>query len=141
VLALPIAICGVLVALAKECDQTTTTVAAAARNASDLSLTLYRDGASSFLDVVTAQSTALEDERLAIAPHTRQLVADIGLMLARRGWDRTARAARETPACALSRGIARLRDGPCAPYACVTWADAMLAQAAAFILDDQYSSA
>jgi len=48
----------------------------------DLSLTLYRDGASSFLDVVTAQSTALEDERLAIALHTRQLVADIGLMLA-----------------------------------------------------------
>jgi outer membrane protein TolC len=32
--------------------------------------------------VVTAQSTALEDERLAITLHTRQLVADIGLMLA-----------------------------------------------------------
>ena len=53
-----------------------------ARKAADLSLTLYRDGASSFLDLVTAQSTALEDERLAIALHTRQLVADIGLMLA-----------------------------------------------------------
>jgi hypothetical protein len=37
---------------------------------------------SPFLDVVTAQSTALEDERLAIALHSRQLVADIGLMLA-----------------------------------------------------------
>jgi outer membrane protein, multidrug efflux system len=45
-------------------------------------LTLYRDGASSYLDVVTARSTALEAERLAIALHTRQLVAEIGLMLA-----------------------------------------------------------
>jgi len=34
--------------------------------------------ASSYLDVVTAQRTA----RLAIALHTRQLVAEIGLMLA-----------------------------------------------------------
>jgi outer membrane protein, multidrug efflux system len=53
VLALLIAICGVLAALAKEYDQTTT-AAAAARKAADLSLTLYRDGASSYLDVVTA---------------------------------------------------------------------------------------
>ena len=60
----------------------TTTAAAAARKAADLSLTLYRDGASSYLDVVTAQSAALEAERLAIALHTRQLVAEIGLMLA-----------------------------------------------------------
>ena len=67
--------------LAKEYDQTTT-AAAAARKAADLSLTLYRDGASSYLDVVTAQSAALDAERLAIALHTRQLVADIGLMLA-----------------------------------------------------------
>jgi multidrug efflux system outer membrane protein len=62
--------------------QETTTAATAARKAADLSLTLYRDGASSYLDVVTAQSTALEAERLAIALHTRQLVASIGLMLA-----------------------------------------------------------
>ena len=68
--------------LAKEYDQTTTAAATAARKAADLSLTLYRDGASSYLDVVTAQSTALEAERLAIALHTRQLVAEIGLMLA-----------------------------------------------------------
>jgi outer membrane protein, multidrug efflux system len=67
--------------LAQEYKETTT-AATAARKAADLSLTLYRDGASSYLDVVTAQSTALEAERLAIALHTRQLVADIGLMLA-----------------------------------------------------------
>jgi outer membrane protein, multidrug efflux system len=67
--------------LAKEYEQTTT-AAVAARKAADLSLTLYRDGASSYLDVVTAQSVALDAERLAIALHTRQLVAEIGLMLA-----------------------------------------------------------
>ena len=67
--------------LANEYHQTTT-AAVAARKAADLSLTLYRDGAASFLDVVTAQSAALEAEGLAIALHTRQLVADIGLMLA-----------------------------------------------------------
>jgi outer membrane protein, multidrug efflux system len=67
--------------LADEYNQTTT-AAVAARKAADLSLTLYRDGAASFLDVVTAQSAALEAEGLAIALHTRQLVAEIGLMLA-----------------------------------------------------------
>ena len=60
----------------------TSTAAKAARQAADLSLTLYRDGASSYLDVVTAQSAALEAERLTIALHTRQLEAEIGLMLA-----------------------------------------------------------
>jgi outer membrane protein, multidrug efflux system len=67
--------------LAEEYKQTTT-AAVAARKAAELSLTLYRDGASSFLDVVTAQSAALETEGQAIALHTRQLVAEIGLMLA-----------------------------------------------------------
>jgi multidrug efflux system outer membrane protein len=67
--------------LAEEYNQTTT-AATAARQAADLSLTLYRDGASSYLDVVTAQSAALAAEQLAIALHTRQFVADIGLMLA-----------------------------------------------------------
>ncbi len=67
--------------LAEEYNQTTT-AATAARKAANLSLTLYRDGASSYLDVVTAQSAALEAERLAIVLHTRQMAADIGLMLA-----------------------------------------------------------
>lgn len=60
----------------------TSTAAEAAQRAADLSMTLYRDGATSYLDVVTAQSAALEYERLAIALHTRELEADIGLMLA-----------------------------------------------------------
>ena len=67
--------------LADEARQTTT-AAVAARKAAELSLTLYRDGASSYLDVVTAQSAALDAERLEIALHTRQQVAVIGLMLA-----------------------------------------------------------
>ncbi len=67
--------------LADEARQTNT-AATAARKAADLSMTLYRDGAASYLDVVTAQSAALDAERLAIALRTRELVADIGLMLA-----------------------------------------------------------
>jgi outer membrane protein, multidrug efflux system len=75
--------------LAEESRQTTT-AAVAARKAADLSLTLYRDGASSYLDVVTAQSAALDAERLAIALHTRQQVAVVGLMLALGGgWSAT----------------------------------------------------
>ncbi len=67
--------------LADEARQITT-AAVAARKAAELSLTLYRDGASSYLDVVTAQSAALDAERLEIALRTRQQVAVIGLMLA-----------------------------------------------------------
>jgi outer membrane protein TolC len=56
----------------------------------DPSLTLLPDGASSYLDVVTAQSAAPEAEGLAIGLRTRQLAADIGLMLALGGgWTTT----------------------------------------------------
>ena len=47
-----------------------------------VSVVWTRDGASSYLDVVTAQSAALEAEGLVIALHTRQQVAVVGLMLA-----------------------------------------------------------
>ena len=67
--------------LAQEWRQTST-AAEAARRAAELSMTLYRDGAASFLDVVTAQSAALEDERLAIILHTRELETNVALMLA-----------------------------------------------------------
>lgn len=71
--------------LAQEYNETIA-AATAARKAADLSLTLYRDGASSYLDVVTAQSATLDAECLAIALRTRELVASIGLMLALGGW-------------------------------------------------------
>lgn len=67
--------------LATEYRQTAT-AATAAQDAAKLSMTLYRDGASSFLDVVTAQSAALDEQRLAIALHTRELEANVNLMLA-----------------------------------------------------------
>lgn len=67
--------------LAQELGQTET-AAEAARKTAELSLTLYRAGAASFLEVATAQSDALVAERQTIALHTRELEADIGLMLA-----------------------------------------------------------
>ena len=67
--------------LAREYAQTAT-ASKAAQDAARLSMTLYRDGASSFLDVVTAQGTALDQQRLAIALHTRELEANVELMLA-----------------------------------------------------------
>ena len=67
--------------LAEEYRQTST-AADAAERAADLSMTLYRDGAASFLDVVTAQQAALVAQREAIILHTRELETDIALMLA-----------------------------------------------------------
>jgi outer membrane protein, multidrug efflux system len=63
-------------------SQQTDEAAAAARNASDMSMALYRNGAASYLDVVTAQNAALSAERAAIALHARQLEANVALMLA-----------------------------------------------------------
>jgi outer membrane protein, multidrug efflux system len=48
----------------------------------DQSLTLYRDGAISFLDVVVAQTTLLDEQRTAIALLTRQLGAGVTLFVA-----------------------------------------------------------
>jgi outer membrane protein TolC len=45
-------------------------------------MSLYRDGAASYLDVVTAQNAALTADRAAIALHARQLEANVALMLA-----------------------------------------------------------
>lgn len=60
------------------------TVAAAdsARKAAEMSMSLYRDGAASYLDVVTAQNAALDAERAVIALRTRQLDSNVALMLA-----------------------------------------------------------
>jgi len=60
----------------------TEAAATAASKALGMSMALYRDGAASYLDVVTAQDAALGAQRAAIAVRTRQVEAYVGLMLA-----------------------------------------------------------
>jgi outer membrane protein TolC len=67
--------------LAQEARQTAT-AATAAGEAAKASMTLYVDGAASFLDVVTAQSAALDAQRATIALHTRELESNVALLLA-----------------------------------------------------------
>jgi NodT family efflux transporter outer membrane factor (OMF) lipoprotein len=62
--------------------RSTVAAAEAARKAAEMSMSLYRDGAASYLDVVTAQNAALDAERAVIALRTRQLDANVALMLA-----------------------------------------------------------
>ena len=58
------------------------TGAAAAEKVLGISLTLYRDGATNYLDVVTAQTAALEAERSVLSLKTRRVEADVALMVA-----------------------------------------------------------
>ena len=58
------------------------TASAAAQKVLNISLTLYRDGATNYLDVVTAQTAALDAERTVITLKTRRVEADVGLMVA-----------------------------------------------------------
>lgn len=67
--------------LAKE-KQSVVTGAASAEKVLSASLTLYRDGATNYLDVVVAQTAALEAERATINVKARQVQADVGLMVA-----------------------------------------------------------
>jgi len=60
----------------------TQVAAEAARKTADMSMALYKDGASSYLDVFTAQNEALVAERATIVLRTLQLKANVSLMLA-----------------------------------------------------------
>jgi outer membrane protein TolC len=61
---------------------------AAARHSLDLSNSRYKGGVANYLEVTTAQSAALGDERAAVDVRTRRLVASVLLIKALGGgWD------------------------------------------------------
>jgi multidrug efflux system outer membrane protein len=58
-------------------------------------MALYKDGATDFLDVVTAQTAELQAERNALDIKTRRVVATVALVRALGGgWQRTELAVR-----------------------------------------------
>lgn len=71
---------------------------AAEKKVLDLSLTLYRDGATTYLDVVTAQTTLLDQERASLVVLTRRLGASVNLFVALGGgWTPPVHVASEGP--------------------------------------------
>lgn len=66
------------------------TAVADARRSVTLSTTRYKGGATTYLEVLTAQSTALANERTAADLMTRRMVANVQLVKALGGgWDKT----------------------------------------------------
>ena len=74
-------------------DQELTTqqvAVASARRSVDLSTVRYKRGITTYLEVLTAQSTALSDERIAADLMTRRMTASVQLIKALGGgWDRS----------------------------------------------------
>lgn len=65
------------------------TAVAAAQATTQLSLIRYREGATNYLDVVTAQAAELQDEQTLLALQTRRQQASVNLVRALGGgWDR-----------------------------------------------------
>jgi outer membrane protein TolC len=63
---------------------------ASAQNSFDLSNRRYKGGVTSYLEVLTAESTLLDNQRTSIDLQTRQFVASVGLVRALGGgWDVT----------------------------------------------------
>ena len=63
---------------------------AAAKQTLSMSMSLYKDGAISYLEVVTAQEAELQAEQTAIGLHTRRMEASVGLIRALGGgWQRS----------------------------------------------------
>jgi outer membrane protein TolC len=65
--------------LAEAADARATSVKAATHS-QDLALALYRNGALGFLDVVVAQTTALQAQQAALSIQTRRLQASVRLI-------------------------------------------------------------
>ena len=59
--------------------------AEAAQRTSDIAMSRYRDGASGYLDVVTAQTDALEAQRAFISVQTQRMQANVELVRATGG--------------------------------------------------------